>query len=210
MAAGAKAEISTAEVVSAGEAISPFILPPFSPDIRVRLTEYSMHRILSLKDDSIQDHMDRGVQFGHVIELGDDRLLQLKGLPGEVAISTNPDELFLPNSNNKTLEEQLRIVEEQTRKVQAMLESDSIEAFLLDAPTLVNLASRHQEVTERPLVSKFHSNCIARTSTEMREGRAIDISGFQAKDGLMISDWPVGSGHSNIHVVLAYRPTNSS
>ncbi|HUD04810.1 MAG TPA: hypothetical protein VMR59_02385 [Patescibacteria group bacterium] len=108
------------------------------------------------------------------------------------AVAFNPDKPFLPESNNKTLEQQLEMVARYNQELQQRV--PGVMAILGEAPDYAELAFTHFKQTGRRLFGSEHGYNYTRTQTQVGSGVA-DVGSFGADDGLDVDCWgPAGRG----------------
>lgn len=154
----------------------------FTPEARHKL-EAARYRIYTLTGQSIKTLRDAGKPFWSTEHQDLPELEAMASRLSEVAI--NPDQLFLPGSNGKTLEEQ----EEMVEKFSKSLKVDGTEAIIGQMPDYVELAFLHLDATGYRLFGEGYSYNYTRTVTPTSGSAVADVGGFSARDGLDVNYW---------------------
>lgn len=102
------------------------------------------------------------------------------------AVAFNPDNPFLPGSNNKTLEQQLEMVAEYNQELQQRV--PGVMAILGEAPDCAELAFTHFKQTGRYLFGSEHGYNYTRTQTRVGCLVAV-VGGFSPVGGLSVGRW---------------------
>lgn len=119
------------------------------------------------------------------------------------AVAFNPDNPFLPGSNNKTLAEQLEMVAKYNLKLQQKV--PGVEAILGQAIDYAELAFAHFKATGRYLFGQEHGYNFTRTQT--RVGRNVaHVGPFHPDDGLNVNHWPPVRRPDNIQAAPLVVP----
>lgn len=113
----------------------------------------------------------------------------------EVAI--NPNKLFLPKSNNKTLEQQEEMVKKFSEELRGRKRILGIEAVMGEVPDYTELAFLHLDATEERLFGEKYNYDYARTKTGVGSGVAL-VGRFYADFGLCVDSWRPGSGGGGV------------
>lgn len=108
----------------------------------------------------------------------------------EVAILPS---LFLPDSNRKTLNQQLEMVAELSEE----LEKDGLKAIIGEAPDYVELTFNHHIATGERLFGEDYNYDYARAVTPVGS-RVASVGDFGADYGLCVVGWPSGYGGSRL------------
>lgn len=113
----------------------------------------------------------------------------------EVAI--NPNKLFLPNSNNKTLEQQEKLVEKISTQLRGRQRILGVEVIIGEAPDYTELAFLHLDATGERLFGEKYNYNYARTKTTVGSGVA-SVGYFDADYGLYVNCWNPDSGNDYV------------
>lgn len=111
--------------------------------------------------------------------------------------------LFLPGSNNKTLEQQKQMVEEYSEELKKEIEG--VEAIIGTAPDYIELALRYQEETGEYLFGKNYGGSYTRTTTQVYENLFACVGEFQVA-GLTILNRNPGDGFTQVSVAPLIVP----
>ena len=111
--------------------------------------------------------------------------------------------LFLPDSNNKTLEEQLAMVAQLSENVAHQI--PGVEAVIGSTSDYVELILNYQQQTGKSLFGENNSK-LARTSSRLGVF-AGDIGYFQPETGIRVHWLPANSRYSNVWTFPFVAPT---
>lgn len=158
--------------------------------------------IYGLTGQSIKTLRDAGRKFWSTWHNSLPDFEALGSMHSEVAI--NPNKLFLPKSNNKTLAQQEEMVgkfsEELGKKVRG------VAAIIGQAPDYVELAFAHLDVKKEYLFGAKDNYNYARTKTPTGSSGVADVGDFSADVGLDVRDWVAGSGGDGVHAAPLVVP----
>lgn len=113
----------------------------------------------------------------------------MSSMLSEVAI--NPNQLFLPGSNRKTLKEQEEMVEKFSRDLAKKV--PGVKAIIGEAPDYVELAFQHLDKTGEYLFGKKYNYDYTRTKTKTVESAVADVGSFDSDGGLHVRHWYRGN-----------------
>lgn len=153
----------------------------FSPEQREAL-EAKGFRVYELTGQSIASLRAQGKPFWSTWHRSYPDFESLTSRHSEVAI--DPKKLFLPRSNNKTLEQQLAAV----KKFSDGLRIQGVETLLGQVPDYTELAFAHLDKTGQRLFGEKYDYNYTRTQTRVESGVA-GIGGFDADSGLHVDRW---------------------
>lgn len=119
---------------------------------------------------------------------------QVRSMLTEVAV--NPKSLFLQDSNRKTLDEQLAMVENFGRKLSG--EVKGVAAILGTAPDYAELAFAHLDQKGQRLFGKDFDYDYTRTTTPTGESHVALVGSFNGDLGLRVHDWVQSGRHDDI------------
>lgn len=155
----------------------------FSAEQRKGL-ERKGYLVYSLTGQTIATLRDAGNPFWSTWHKGE-AIEQVRSLLTEVAV--NPKNLFLSDSNRKTLDEQLEMVEKFGRKMAG--EVKGVTAILGSAPDYIELAFSHLAATGKRLFGSDYNYDYTRTTTPTSESSVAIVGDFGAGRGLVVGDW---------------------
>lgn len=164
----------------------------FSPEVRKAL-EKEGHLIYTLTGQSIKSLREVGRKFSSTWHKDYPDFEALTSRLSEVAI--NPNQLFLPDSNWKTLPEQEAIVAEFFHRLNQNVKE--VEAIIGEAPDYVELAFVHLDATGEYLFGKKYNFDYARTKTRTG-GPRVAYVGFCPDSGLLVSRWHRDFGYGHV------------
>lgn len=116
----------------------------------------------------------------------------------EIAIDPRPEKFFLPKSNNSTLDQQLEMIAEHSRKLQRKLKTQTVEAIMGEAPDYTQLAFTRLDATGERLFGEKYGYNYARTKTPTVGSRVAFVGSFDADRGLYVFYWSRGRGRSRV------------
>ena len=155
----------------------------FSPEQRKGL-ERKGYLVYGLTGQTIATLRDTGHPFWSTWHQGE-AIEQVRSMLTEVAV--NPKNLFLQDSNRKTLDEQLAMVEKFGRKIAG--EVKGITAILGSAPDYTELAFAHQDKRGQRLFGKDFNYDYTRTTTPTGGSVVAVVGFFAAGGGLSVVRW---------------------
>lgn len=157
----------------------------FSPEAREALEKLG-YRISPLTGQSIKTLREAGkiLKLTSIWRKDFPDFEALTSRLSEVAI--NSSQLFLPDSNNKTLAEQEKMVEEFSQKLSKKIEG--VEAIIGEAPDYVELTFAHLEATGEYLFGKKYNYGCARTKTPTSRYRVAFVGSFDGSS-LSVFQW---------------------
>ena len=155
----------------------------FSPEQRKGL-ERKGYLVYGLTGQTIATLRDTGHPFWSTWHQGE-AIEQVRSMLTEVAV--NPKNLFLQDSNRKTLDEQLAMVEKFGRKIAG--EVKGITAILGSAPDYTELAFAHQDQRGQRLFGEDFNYDYTRTTTPTGGSDVAIVGFFSADFGLRVAFW---------------------
>lgn len=152
-------------------------------------------KIYSLTGQSIRTLRDAGKTIRKVRK----DYLQLEEMTSRLTeVAINPNQLFLPGSNGKTLAEQERMM----AKFSSGLQINGVEAVIGEMPDYVELIFQHLDETESHLFDKdYHGH--ARTKT-----KNVAVGYFHIGRGQYIPGWGHVKNDDNVFVIPLIVPVN--
>jgi hypothetical protein len=153
----------------------------FSPEQRFSLQEKG-YRFYELTGQSIASLREQGKPFWSTWHKDYPEFAALTSRHSEVAI--DPKKLFIPRSNNKTLEQQLEAV----AKYSDSLGIQGVEAILGEVPDYTELAFAHFDKTGERLFGEKYDYNYTRTQTRFGSDVAF-VGSFRAGVGLNVNRW---------------------
>jgi len=173
----------------------------FSPEARQTL-EKEGYLIYQLTGQSIKSLRKAGRKFWSTWHEDYPDLEALTSRQSEVAI--NPKQLFLPDSNRKTLAEQEAMVAEFSRELTQKVEG--VEAIIGEVADYGELAFSHLDATSEYLFGEKHNFDYARTKTQAAGSYVALVGLFDPVDGLGVSSWRCGYGSDDVWAVPLVMP----
>ena len=165
----------------------------FSDEVRTAL-EKGGYKIHTLTGQSIASLRKTGRSFWTTWHKDNPQLEALTSMQSEVAV--NPDQLFLPKSNNKTLPQQEKMISQFSQKLGKRILG--VEAIMGGAADYVDLAFAHLDATGDRLFSKEHNYNYARTNTPTAAGQVASVGFFDSAFGLSVGYWHGVHGRSDV------------
>lgn len=173
----------------------------FSAEQRKGL-ERKGYLVYSLTGQTIATLRDAGHPFWSTWHQGE-AIEQVHSMLTEVAV--NPKSLFLQDSNRKTLDEQLAMVEKFGRKIAG--EVKGVTAILGSAPDYTELAFAHLDQRGQRLFGEDFNYDYARTTTPTGESVVAFVGNFDDAYGLYVYDLPQGGGYGLVWAAPLVVPT---
>ncbi|MBI2049503.1 hypothetical protein HYT32_01125 [Candidatus Roizmanbacteria bacterium] len=103
--------------------------------------------IYELSEETIEDQLRAGKPISLTKDIGD-RVLKLPSMSGEVAIYPSPIKFYIPDSRNKTLQNQEELAKRDSRQLRRRLGHDSLTVIIPEqASTLTQIAFKHYDET---------------------------------------------------------------
>lgn len=191
----------------------PFPSPASSTEKQLEIKRFSAEQkealekqgyvIYGLTGQSIKTLRDNGRKFWSTWhnELPD--FEALGSMHSEVAI--NPNKLFLPKSNNKTLAQQEEMVGKFSKELGKKVVK-GVKAVIGQAPDYVELAFAHLDSTKEYLFGEKDNYDYARTKTPTSGSYVADVGLFNAFRGLDVHSWHAGGGADDVHAAPLVVP----
>lgn len=202
MALGANALCRLARKLHAPEYL-PLGIERFSEGQREALRKQGLTFFYEFKGKSIGTLRDiEGCRFGTTWHKAFPYLEALPSMRSEVAI--NPNKLFLPNSNNKGLDQEEEMVKEYSWELERKVQG--VRAIIGQVSDYAELAIAYQKSTGGSLFGKKADFVFARTKTPTRDSNVADIRDYGEGYGLSIDDSNRHWGHSNMFAVPLVVP----
>ena len=148
-----------------------------------RALEEKGYIIYDLTGQSIKTLRNAGKPFYSTWHKDYPNLEAIQSRLSEVAI--DPKNLYLSDSNNKTLREQEVIV----RKFSKGLKIDGVEVIIGEMPDYVELVFKHFDTTGDRLFGQTYNYGYARTVTPTSGSSVASVGGFNAGCGLRVCGW---------------------
>jgi len=167
--------------------------------------EKEKYVICELSGQSIRTLREAGKPFWSTWHKDHSDFEQLTSRRSEVAI--NPNQLFLPNSNNKTLAQQEKMVGDFSKKLSKKVQG--VEAIVGEASDYVELTFTYLGATGVRLFGKDYDYRYTRTKTPTVGSYVARVGSFDADDGLHVHDWRHDGGHSSVWVSPLVVPVES-
>lgn len=180
---------------------TPVEIKRFSKEQRKALKEQGFV-IYGLTGRSIKSLRDSGCKLWSDWHKSFRDFEALGSMRSEVAI--NPNELFLPKSNNKTLAQQEEMVEKFSQELGKKVED--VEAIIGQAPDYIELAFKHLRATKKYLFGAEYNYHFARTKTPTSSSDVARVGHFGANGGLFVHFWRADDGVEDMHAVPLVVP----
>lgn len=174
------------------------VIKSFSKEEEEALKREGLKAIYTLTGETIQTQKDAGRKFWYIAPSDGGRLLVLRSRFSQVAIDPRPDKFFLPKSNNISLDNQLEMIAEYSRKLQKRLGIQTIEAIMGEAPDYTQLAFAHLDATSERLFGEKYDYNFTRTKTPTVGSDVALVGDFNADYGLIVSGWHRGRGDDDV------------
>lgn len=163
---------------------SPVEIKRFTPEAWEAL-EKQGYVIYRLNGESIKSMKEAGRSFYSKWHNILPKFEALPSMHSEVAI--NPDNIFLPESDNKTLKQQEALVEKFSQELRKT--APNVSAIIGQVSDYVELAFQHLDATGQRLFGKNYDYNYARTKTPTSSRKVADVGYFHTRDGLTINEW---------------------
>lgn len=181
---------------------TPVEIKRFSQEAREALEKQGLV-IYGLTGQSIKTLRDSGRKFWSRWHEDLPDFEALGSMYSEVAI--NPNKLFLPESNNKTLSQQEDMVEKFSKELGKKVQG--VKAIIGQAPDYAELAFAHFDATEEYLFGAKYNYDYVRTKTPTSGSNVANVGRFFADLGLGVNRWSAGNGLGFVHVAPLVVPT---
>jgi len=165
----------------------------FAPEAREAL-EKEGYVIYPLTGQSIKSLQESGRKFWSTWHKNYPDFEALASIRSEVAI--NPNRLFLPESNRKTLVEQEAMVEEFSKELGRKIKG--VKAIIGEAPDYIELAFSHLDATSEYLFGKKYNFDYARTKTATVGSHVPNVGNFHPDDGMYVGHWDRDPGNDYV------------
>lgn len=188
---------------------------PFTDQEKQALLKDGAH-FIDLTGETIEDEQGSGRLFGYIIN-GGDRLLKAPSINAQVAIYTDPKRFFVPNSGNKDLAAQEKLVEKDGQELRERLglKDEGVDVIIPDqASTLTELTFKYLDETTQKgkgvwlfgpdyAAAQGLSFVYGRTKNPVNESGSYvaDVGDARPGRGVFVSDWLRGYGFDNVLVV---------
>jgi len=169
----------------------------FSPDLKEAL-EKKGFVVYTIGGQSIKSEKEQGRKFRptwqdnyptfwHYKDYED--FWNLTSMYSEVAINSDPKKFYIARSYDKTLNQQLEMIADYSKKLQRKLSSE-IEAVMGQAADYVDLTFVHLDVhtMEDRLFGKKYGYIFARTKTPTVGSYVASVGHFRSDSGLHVDD----------------------
>jgi len=170
---------------------------------QTRLLEEEGYQIYTLTGESIATLKAKGFKFWSTWHEQNPQFETLQSRVGQVAIKTDPDEFFIPDSNNKTLDKQLEMVEEQNKALSQRI--SGVKAILGEAADYIELAFQNNEL----FGEKYDYN-YTRTQTPTVGSHVATVGDFNPDNGLSVNYWHRAHGHDFVWASPLVVPTSGT
>ncbi len=198
--------VDVVEKVTPAKPEKPLIVVQFSEEARTGL-ENEGYRVYTLTGQSIKDLREARKPFWSTWHEGYD----FEALPSRLSeVAFNPEKLFLPNSNRKTLSEQEALIAKFSEGLsKGKNRIPGVEAVMGEAPDYVELAFTHlQETGDRLFGEKYGYN-YARTKTPTGGSYVGRVGRFDAGYGLDVHNGDRGRGRDSVFAAPLVVPAKA-
>ncbi len=175
----------------------------FSKEQKSKLSRLGYEYFYPLTGQSIASLRDAGNSFWSTWHKGD-AFENTPSMRTEVAIL--PRILFLKNSNNKTLSQQLGMISRFSTELAKAV--PGVAAKMGGAADYAELAFAHEKATGDKLFGSKFNYDYARTTTET-SGSVVALVGDFGGFGLNVDDWDRGSSSGNVWAVPLVVPASA-
>lgn len=158
--------------------------------------------IYGLTGQSIKTLRDSGHKFWSTRHKELPDFEALDSMHSEVAI--NPNKLFLPGSNNKTLAQQEKMVEEFLQELRKKV--PGVKAIIGQALDYIELAFAYLDATNEYLFGAKDNYGYARTKTPTSGSYVAYVGRFVVSGGLYVNDWGRDHGYDDVHAAPLVVP----
>ena len=162
----------------------PVEIKRFSQEAREAL-EKQGYIIYGLTGASIKSQREAGRPFRTPLLADHTGFTALQSMQSEVSI--NPDKLFLPESNNRTLAKQEEMVDKFSQELNEKV--PGVKAIIGQAPDYVELSFQHFDATKDRLFGEKYGYNYTRTKTPTDDTYVAGVGGFEVLNGLNIGRW---------------------
>lgn len=162
----------------------------FTPEARQKL-EKDDYLIYSLTGQSIRSLREAERQFRSTWHQDYPDFEELTSRQSEVAV--NPNKLFLVDSNNKTLEQQIKLIDKFSKQLRGRGRIANVEVVLGEAADYCELVFLHLDITGERLFGEKYQYNYTRTKTCVSSAIAY-VGGFRSGDGLDVGHWDPDCG----------------
>ncbi len=165
----------------------------FSPEAREAL-EKAGYVVYELTGQSIGSLREAGRRFWSTWHQDRPEFEALNSIGSEVAI--NPSQLFLPDSNRKTLKEQEAMIAQFSKKLAKQV--SGVKAIMGEAPDYVESYFAHLDATGQHLFGKEYDYGYARTKTPTSGSDVAYVGSAFPVFGLDVHRWHRDRGHDDV------------
>jgi len=177
-----------------------FVLQPFTNEEKKTLKKDG-YLIYPFTLKTIKTQKEAGKPLWHVIDTGPE-FEAVTSMVGQVAFYPDPRRFFIPESNNRSLEEQLKMIEEYGKDLRQRLDlPDNIQAVMGHVPDYTQLAFTYLEKTGEYLFEGKYGYNYARTKTPTSGSNVASVGGSGAGLGLRVLDCDRARGSNLLFAV---------
>ncbi len=167
--------------------------------------------------ETIRGQKDAGRPFwyianGYKVD-GRNRLTEYSSRIIEVAIYPDPERFFVPDTFNKTTDQQLALIDQDAHSLREKLGLEGITEILPEASEATEVLFRHFDTTDVRLLGEdfirdgYWSYIRTCTPTSAGGSSLADVGCWGADDGLDVGDWYRGRGGVNVGAARWVVPT---
>ncbi len=148
-------------------------------------------------------------------ENGVNRLTEFPSRPIEVAIYPDPERFFVPESNSKTTDQQIALVEQDAHALRERLGLPNIGEVLPESSEATEVLFKHFDATGVRILGQDYMKdgywSYIRTNTPTnKEGSGVAfVGGWDAADGLDVFDWLRDASDVYFHAARWVVPTGT-
>lgn len=183
----------------------PTEVQTFSEEAREKLTQEG-YQIYALTGQSIRSLRESGRRFWADWHQEYPDFEAVKSRRSEVAINPDPKKFFLPESNRKTLDQQLAMV--RSFSASLIKRIAGVKALIGEAPDYCELAFLHLDKTGVYLFGEEYNYDYTRTVTQVGSGVA-GVGYFRRQYGLRVDYWRPDGANGRLWVVPLVVPVES-
>lgn len=197
-------EIGIPEHFPGNEATSQFDIPTVSEELYLKTREYldieGYNLVVRIKPVSIGQLVTNKATSQRFESVHPSKNMRAI-IPPQMEVAINPNNLRIINSNDKTTNDQIRMLEKEEAALKAKLPQevrDLISIRLQNASVLAQVADGYQRKTGKVLFAGW----FGRTDDQTVPGDGIAVGRYTPTSELDVSVWGRGVGFNNVFAVL--------
>lgn len=146
--------------------------------------------------------------FWYIVSRDDERFMSVLSRPSQVAIFPEPERLYVPNSNRKSLEAQKRrLAEDVEEEIKGKMHIGGVNMIIDNVATHAGLVFAHLGHTGARLHGKAYGYNYARTETPTVGSPVAHVGSFHEVDGLRVARWYRVHGHDSVWALRLVVPS---